>query len=245
MSKKILVIENQITQFETVVEKLTNAGHDTFPEFKNKNPEHFNRFITWVSIWLNRNYKERRGKSLEKITTDVKKWGIDLFIIDYRLGGSSESFTGIDLALELARENMFPNKPFIFLSRTPENTKELELDRLRKIEYEWVEKGYSGRSLYENDYFNRYVVGAIENLVTTTTIITKENETKKYREIIKELLQHQSISREYGGFFEPLQSLTLFPEHIKEMLNELQRKEAWKLSSSGINKIIQKAKEEN
>ena len=151
MSKrKILVIENQITQFETIRKNLDE--YEIYPAL-----EEYELIMNLVCIRLNKRYiHDRRTEALTKLREYIVERKIELFIIDYKLSGCHDGLTGIDLAFEIQDRSLFPKTPVIFLSRSSSNTKEIK-DHLINVENKWVEKGYAGLSLLEPSYFEKYI----------------------------------------------------------------------------------------
>ena len=201
MPKRILIIENQFIQFRQIALKLQE--YEIFPDYDKR--DEYNALMERVRIWLYGGYHhKRRTECLAFIIEYIEILHIDLFIIDYKLSGSSEGGTGIDLGLEL--RGKFSETPIIFLSRTPQ-TKELELGRFADKSFDWVEKGYSSVPLADNAYFNKYMKPAIVSLLNGAYKILA---THKIR--LETLRKWDFITAEYGAFLEAL-TLDENPDH--------------------------------
>jgi hypothetical protein len=156
--QRILLVENQQTQFMKIFDKLPE--YQVFPA-----KDDYDRFTDWVRIWVNGGYKQTRHDSaFRKIKEYVQEKGIHFFILDYKLSGSNGSLSGLGLAEELVGKCGIKHKQIILLSRTPVNSLELEPERELIAKYNWVEKGYAGMSILEDHYFNKYVKAEIDKL---------------------------------------------------------------------------------
>lgn len=164
---KILIIENQSKQFLSIRDYFRqNYYTDIFPD-----QEEYIRFIDYVKIWVYEHYDEAyKNYAIGKIKEYIAKHGIELIVMDFKLGSAYDSHTGIDLAEEIhrVRKDVHRILPVIFLSRTPEN----EQTRSEKyITYEenyglceWIHKGYVGRKM-DADFFRARVLKAIQKLI--------------------------------------------------------------------------------
>ena len=166
-SKKILLIENQYRQFIKIKTYLNNVGYTVCPTDEVGDP--FNEFIDYVRIYLNPRYggieeKSRRKEVIERIVKEINTEDFDALIIDYILVGNHVSKTGIFLA-ETLRDNKVTT-PIIFLSREKSNQPKIINNLKEKLEpFEWIHKGYDGREILDEEYFNRYVIKGIQKCI--------------------------------------------------------------------------------
>ncbi len=167
--KNILLIENQYTQFENIKDLITVCCMDEFivyPDIKE-----FTTVADWVRISLNRRYdKSRRDdalKRLEKYIVSEKE--IDLLIVDHILIGHTDGGNGIHLIKDLQSCNI--QLPYIFLSRTPRNNRDVAKDLRKELQVtephqvNWIDKGYANIGIGTEDYFNRNVIPIIKNVI--------------------------------------------------------------------------------
>lgn len=147
----ILLIENQQTQYRKLHGKL--GDFTVFPE-----PDKYEDFMKWVRIRVNSGYNElRRRTALDEIVKFIRDHHIRLLIIDYKISGNFDGLSGLDLANEIRTEAGIEGIQFLYLSRTPFNSKDLQKEAHKVKEEDWVEKGYAGMSILEDDYFEKFV----------------------------------------------------------------------------------------
>lgn len=174
--EKLLIIENQITQFDTISE-LLNEKYQPFPS-----NDDYLKFIDNVRVWINKQYeKVYRKKALDYLLEFINTEEIRLIVMDYKLGGANYCLVGTDLAEKINKKRTKNNKrtiPVIFLSKT-EHT-----DRIRVKNFDaykkkfpntmWIHKGYFGEEILAMGYFQKYVLVEIEKMlpldITTNTI---------------------------------------------------------------------------
>lgn len=158
---RILVIENQQTQYERIKKYLDAREYTVMPS-----DEEYIDFIDNVKIYINPRYegvkKQNAWKSIEGKVDEA-----DLLLIDHKLSGTHIGKTGIGLAVDIVWK--IGNFPILFFSRTDKGERSVkdELEKLQGIEgkdWIWVDKGYSGESLFNEGYFKEYVVKGIESL---------------------------------------------------------------------------------
>jgi CheY-like chemotaxis protein len=169
MKRKILIIENQKTQFDEF--------YEIFKEFKNyeiiPDRENFLSFITKVRKYVNTNYPNQfRDAGFDSIFEDAKT--ADLILMDYKLGASFKCLSGIWLAKDINKKiktlnNGITSLPIVFMSKDQENTKKIS-DELTNYEkdfknYKWVHKGYFGKEILQPDFFKEKMIPAIEDLL--------------------------------------------------------------------------------
>lgn len=177
--RKILIVENQITQFNKIFENFGNE-YDTHP-----GKEDFLKFITWVRRYVYTNYPANiREEDFSNIIEKAKD--VELILMDYKLGASYMCLSGIILAqkinLELKKNGQ--TLPVVFMSKDEEHTKKIadELEDYKKIfpNCIWVRKGYFGDEILKPEYFQKKVIQeGIEELLNSqnnySPIIPTEN----------------------------------------------------------------------
>jgi len=159
---KIILIENQKTQFDKIVNFFSKYNGNYFIYPNNSN---YQEFTDRIRVYLNTNYyKELREKILTDIFKCIEEFKPDIFIIDHVLVGCYNASTGLDFALRL-RENGF-QQPIIFLSRTLESDEKV-MNELPKIGGNkiWVSKGYAGKEILQEEYFKKEVLEKIPSLL--------------------------------------------------------------------------------
>lgn len=173
MNEKILVIENQWTQFEKIRDKLLTCGeaYNIYPSDDNSHKQ----FLDWIRICLDTRYGgDRRMKYRQIVIEYIKNYNPDLIIIDHILVGCHNGETGIDLAIYLRKEGNI-SVPILFLSRSDINTPNIckqypEIDEPRI----WIPKGFKGKENLERDYFKDTVLKAIKKLLKKKKPTLKE-----------------------------------------------------------------------
>ena len=174
MRKKIMIIENQYTQYKKLKTHLANKNYSIVPAgvLINNGDNHmgFESFINKYKIFLNPIYggledKTLRKKMFNEITEEIKNTKPNLLIIDIILVGSHLGKNGIFLAKWL-RDNGI-STPILFLSKLPFNKMEI-LDELTNAlqPYEWVSKGYYGKNILDEDYIDNQVISRIKALIS-------------------------------------------------------------------------------
>lgn len=168
MKKRILIIENQYIQFDTMQRELSSR-YEVLPAPRptpEENVAVFKAFIDPVRIALNPRYKRgQRDRAYEEFKAYLIEKKPDLLIIDYILVSHSAAQTGIDLAKRL-RNDFISNKviPILFVSRTPRS----KVDILKGLESmklkEWVDKQYYAGTLLDPTYVTDVVMRRIEDL---------------------------------------------------------------------------------
>jgi len=166
-NKKILLIENQYRQFNRIKTYLNGTRYTVFP--KDEESDTFDEFINYVRIYLNPRYGgtnegSRRKDVFERIVNKIKRGNFDLLLIDYILVGCSAGLTGIFIAKEL--RDIGITTPIIFLSREKSNQPEITNNLNKNLEpYEWIHKGFDGREILDETYFNSYVIKGIKKCI--------------------------------------------------------------------------------
>ncbi len=170
--KRILLIENQYTQFRRIKTHLNNAGYTVYPT--DEGGDLFNEFMDYVRIYLNHRYGgiqegSRRKKVFEKIVEKINDGDFDAFIIDYILVGCSAGLTGIFLAEKFRDKGI--TTPIIFLSREKSNQPEITNNLNKNLEpFKWIHKGYAGREILEDEYFRQNVIKIIEECIGKSAV---------------------------------------------------------------------------
>jgi CheY-like chemotaxis protein len=155
--RKILIIENQITQFKKIRENCREF--DVFPS----SDEDFLSFITWVRRYVYEKYPDR-ALDISKIIEKAKE--VELILMDYKLGAQYNSLSGISLAKDINLK-LQKSLPVVFMSKDHEHTKEIAKE-LKEYEekgfptYKWVHKGYFGNEILEPDYFKEIMIPSIK-----------------------------------------------------------------------------------
>ena len=179
--KKILVIENQYYQHAEIA-TLLRPSFDVFPytdrlrgpsadasnsSLRIDRVEQFTELIDPVRIYLNeRFFKPKRGRAAGRIKRLIDKNLPDIFVVDQVLVGHHKGKKGTDLAAQILSKY---DKPILFISRSDmflESTQNT-LAKLRQagVLCNWVNKGYSGLSILQEDYFRDCVQTSIHDLL--------------------------------------------------------------------------------
>lgn len=164
--RKILIIENQQSQFDGIGECMTDYWF--FPE-----KSEYITFIDHVRVWVNELYEaDYREKALTVIIDTINTKETELILMDHILGGAHHCLTGIDLAKEINQRRGKESKTFIpiaFLSKTEHND-EKRVSAYDEYEKQfntsqWIHKGYFGDEILKKKYFNNRVIPQIETLL--------------------------------------------------------------------------------
>lgn len=201
---KILLIENQITQFFKIRQQLDEAGFQIYP---GKEEEEVKKFLDLVKIFLTRRYGDleegsRRSNVFSEILRIIKEEKPDIIIIDNLLVGYHNAENGIFLAKELRKFRVAV--PIIFLSRTEQNNIET-MNNLQQITepWIWIPKGYAGEGILEENYFKTHVINI------TPLLLEKHDRPRLYIETVLqkfEMLMNQkndlkSLEESWHQFF--------------------------------------------
>jgi hypothetical protein len=185
--KRILLIDNQKSQYQKIAGLLT--GYEIFPG------DEYDEFLNLVRIWVTVTYKQERQKLVIKmIIKKIEEWGIDLFILDYKIAGNIGGSTGIFLGQRLAAE--FSSVPIIYLSRTPYNSKELGDEKYHVKAEQWVEKGYTGLNILDEPYFELNVRKKIRQM-----LLTDEDNLAAYQGKLKDLKEMELFKSTLWKYF--------------------------------------------
>jgi hypothetical protein len=117
MKKNILIIDNQQHDYELIHKEL-GKHHFVFPDIKE--PKEFVEVMDYIRIILLKDaYGEVRHRdALKRLVEYIGSKKIDLLIVDYKLSGSVEGDTGIELVMELTGQLGLQDLKYIFLTRT-------------------------------------------------------------------------------------------------------------------------------
>lgn len=204
--KKILVLDNQYSEYETICNRLPSDYCEVFPS-----PKEFMTVIDWVRIVLNTRYElKKTKKATENLITYIQSVNPDLFIIDYKISGSHDGRTGIDLAVILWDKTNFPEIPILFLTRAATDDEKLmngksEFDSnfpSAKTACNWVNKGYGGLDKSPATYFNKHVLSKICKLISETWL-------EKFGEKIAKLKRRGDYDKFWGLLDEILDQVNL------------------------------------
>lgn len=211
MNKKILVIENQWTQFEKIRDKLITCeeAYEVYPDKYS-----YKEFLDWIRICLDTRYEgERRMKYLLRITNKVRDENPDLLIIDHILVGCHNGETGIDLALNLRIKGKIAT-PILFLSRSDLNTPHISSQYPKIAEpREWVSKNSNNKETLEDNHFNCHIMDTIKKLL------------EKKRPSVKERIIEQLKTRS---------TRTPSESKMEDIINELTKKLIKELNNDSI-----------
>ena len=178
---RILLVENQKTQFEKIF-RILNAGEiEVRPSL-----EEYDHFMDWVRIWANPGYNQTyQDQMFARLQALITKEAIRLFILDYKLSGSKDGRTGLGLAESLTKSCQVNPKHIILLSRLPRNSPELEAEWVLVDQYWWIEKGYGGNTVLEENYIEKYIKTKVIELLGAGDEISKMLEELKKDPTIK------------------------------------------------------------
>jgi len=179
--RKILIIENQYTQFSKI---FGNLGVDEFKKYPNIEHDKYVHFIDHVRVWVNEKYiEDQRKRAIKYINKLINKEGIELILMDHILGGAHHCKTGIDLAYTINKTRKESNTiiPVLFLSKTKHDDKKREKGgnifgtkikgineygvEFNESNYKWVHKGYFGDEILDPKYFELNVIPKIQELL--------------------------------------------------------------------------------
>ncbi|MCL2041200.1 MAG: hypothetical protein FWG84_04060 [Bacteroidales bacterium] len=165
--RKILIVENQVTQFESLQTLFKQYATD-FEIF----PKDFFPFIAWVRRYVNINYPETlHTDSSNNIVQRINDNKIELILMDYKLGAQFESKSGVVFATEINKKLEKP-LPVVFMSKDLIDNNEKYCDELEKYKAEnfpeckCVHKGYFGREILQKDYFEAKMIPALKNCLS-------------------------------------------------------------------------------
>lgn len=157
---KILLIENQYTQFRPIAIFLHKRDFDVQPRRVEYIP-----LMNNIRIFLNERYgplgeRNKRSLAFSEIVKFIEGFTPDIFIIDQVLVGNHQGLDGIFLMEQLRPK--FP-QPILFLSRTAANDVRV-MENLPRLSQptEWINKGYFGEEILNEKYFEEHVLNRIK-----------------------------------------------------------------------------------
>lgn len=163
--RKILLVENQQTQFEVVSNLMKRFGFESVPAI---GPS-YAIFIERVRVFINPQYDdEYRNNAIDEIVRAVGDWGVELIIMDHILGGAYHCLTGIQLGEEI-NSRLSEILPVLFLSKTERS----ETRRLHDYDAyarkfgrtEWVHKGFFGEEILSPGIFEDLILERTRRLL--------------------------------------------------------------------------------
>jgi hypothetical protein len=215
MRGKILIIENQIRQFEDIFRTLTSSGYKVGPAIGE-----FKCFIDAIRVFLNPRYGcDRRDAALKEVLAAVKDLSPDILIIDHILVGNDSSQNGIDLAVRLRKEKFF--MPIAFFSRTIANDFSIieNLPRVEEIKV-WLPKAYWGGINLDDTLFKNLVVPELDKLIQRSGLLMMENFiNKEMSPFLENIKKERQVMHKGSGKPEikkALDSLELLINNIKQ-----------------------------
>lgn len=188
-SPKILVIENQLTQFETI-HRFLGTDFQIFPENKRLK---YRSFINLIRVFLHTGYGEYhhnedsyRGKVFKEILEEIDRFDPKVILMDHILLGFHEANDGIDLAKFLRRAGI--STPIIFLSRTRTNSAKAINAKQHVSDCDWLPKGIDGQENLTADYLLTKVTDQIKLRIAQIPKIDLEDRVDFMLESIKALM---------------------------------------------------------
>lgn len=182
---KILIIENQYTQFKKITKRFDSSTFEVYPI----DYESYKIFMDQVRVFVNTKYPpEYRDGAIEEIIAYINGEDIDLILMDHILGGAHHCLTGIDLAEKINEERKDDLLPVLFLSKTELND-EKRVKRYEKYKEDfgeshnqWVHKGFYGDEILGLNYFKERVLKKVTGLLGESKSDLKK---KSFEEIIQ------------------------------------------------------------
>ena len=222
------IIENQITQYEIISKQLEINGYQVFPSC-----DEYSTFIDWIRIFIDKRYVHaRKERYFAMIKSALLAANIDLFILDYKLSGAHDGLNGAELALNIQGIMRYQKAPFFFLSRATANIKEVD-DQLKLLgSAVWVEKGYAGAGMLEENYFKTHVIDKI-------AIMFDAPLQQRIKEILSWVME-QPVVHEFIDVLKVLDNKSFLTEEDIQFIEELEF--IPKLTDSEIKSIFKKHK---
>jgi hypothetical protein len=209
---KIAIIENQITHFKKIYDRLKDNGNN-FEIVPKKDEDEYIKITNWARIYLDSRYgQEKREKARDALKEFLEKAELDLIIIDHVLLGFTLDLTmnpdGIKLINDLWEISEVIKKiPVIFLSSAHPNDFTV-LKRLQKINNDdtikikpvWEHKKPTATSgpIGDNAYFKQIIIPTIIELVDKAKSLTKgEKLAIKLEELNERFQRAKTIPKLY------------------------------------------------
>ncbi len=210
MQYKVLVIENQVTQYRMIAGELACEEFEIYPKKDN-----YDDMIDLVRIILNKRYLERRTKATELFLEYLEPIKPDLFLIDHILVGCHDGDNGIHLAKKL-REKGY-TQPVLFFSRTQQSDIRVCKDIADLTgTFDWMPKGYARMGMTEANYFSDMVFPRIRKLLST-------NDKDRYLPIlkmVKSMLSNEEQNERFNPRHEELEKKFALSAEEKTVLIE-------------------------
>lgn len=204
----LLLIDNQLLQYIEFSKMLSNYGHAVFPIESD-----FKRIMGLVKMTLNHRFvysiRQQAIKELEiYIKEEIKK--IDVFILDHKLIGNHQGKNAFYLLEKLREINDFRGIPVIFFSRTPRSHSDVKdiFDVLEKQNCIWVEKGYAGKYIIDEKYFEKFVINKIPELIAAeefNSLLSKakllilDNRFETYLYILNSIIKNAEKEKSFNS----------------------------------------------
>lgn len=163
-----MIIDNQFADYRLIYDKIQSVEYDVYPKpDREKNPDdYYTKIIDYVRIYLNPYYQERSKKALEKLILYIKNREIELLIIDYKLSGTYDGKTGVDLLIEINGSKKIKHLNYLFLSRTSKKIESVQKKmQSLPLAVEWIEKDESGLKMDDPSYFQSHIIQKLPKLL--------------------------------------------------------------------------------
>jgi hypothetical protein len=210
--RKILLIENQVKQFEKIHKALDMyevfPAHDNNEKEAEREDQEYLAIMDRIRIYLTNTYSDDRKKEAINYLRDyIIANQIEVYIIDLILLGTSEGGNGISLATRLQSDEVLEILPIVFLSGNPRHMENIETELKGVTRYDWVEKGYGGVNLNQPAYLKNHLVPVIEQLLgispfdATTAHIDKllslPDLYANYLQLFKDIKKRGQVAKAY------------------------------------------------
>ena len=203
MKIKVCIIENQETHFENICQLLQECGDDKFQVEIYPQDEEYNLITDLARIALDHRYEKDKSEKARLLLIDfLENTFPDILLVDFVLLGFSSRQQlpdpdGVKLVMDLWQQSpKLQVIPVLFLSSAQRNDPNV-LSRLDEIEnnaivnckFEWESKKPSGDigPLGGLEYFDKYIIPKIKQLVNDTREVS---EWKLFKEYAKKVLEN-------------------------------------------------------
>lgn len=212
---KIIIIENQRTQYEALYDGFNASGFgwEIYPT-----KEEWCSFMDYVKVVINDDYQyvfdgKYRGNAKIKLWEIIQKIEPDLLIVDYFLGGTTCE-KGVELAKDIVNGLRQKNPQFsiVFLSRelpSGDDYDRFKEDSKGKIYTDWLLKSFSQNEVLEKNYIKEVLCRDIKALLNKNNLYeelneyynkTKNSQFSKIKPIIESIIEKlkkgESLSEE-------------------------------------------------
>lgn len=175
VKRNILVIDNQITQFEILRDHLQRGEDYLIHENHEERLEVFPKAEDYVMVldcvrtFLGPYYIQdnRQDIAFKHFFDYIKTIRPELIVVDYMLSGTYEGGNGIDLVkrLRLYENRTYENIAVIFLSRTLKSSQLVKDNLIENESTIWVEKGYAGLENLDPTYLHKHLKSNIPKMI--------------------------------------------------------------------------------